>query len=47
MRSLVKASIPVSITRLDSILVARRIALATDRVAQRKKVHGELVTRLA
>ena len=36
-RSLVKASMPVSITRLDSILLARRIALAMDRVAQRKR----------
>jgi len=28
---------PVSITRLDSILLARRVAVAMDRVAQRKR----------
>ena len=32
-----KASMPVSITRLDSILLARRVAVAMDRVAQRKR----------
>ena len=32
-----KASMPVSITRLDSIFLVCRIALAMDRVAQRKR----------